>query len=49
MECELTQKEFNHLEQYRKLFPEFQKALDQQTAALYKLQINIFKDALKKQ
>lgn len=47
MECELTQKELKHLEQYRKLFPEFQKALDQQTAALYKLQINVLKDALR--
>lgn len=49
MKCELSQEEFNHLEQYRALFPEFQAALDQQMSALRELQIKVIKEALEQE
>ena len=43
---ELSQEEIDHIEKYRDLTEEFQKALDAQMKALHELQTNIFKEIL---
>ena len=49
MQYDLTPQEIKHIENYRKLFPEFQKALDKQMKALYDLQVGIIKQATKEE
>ena len=47
MLCELSQEEIQHIERYRDLTEEFQKALDAQAKVLFDLQTNIFKELIK--
>lgn len=44
---ELSQEEIQHIERYRDLTEEFQKALDEQAKILFDLQTNIFKELIK--
>lgn len=44
---ELSQEEIQHIERYRDLTEEFQKALDAQAKILFDLQTNIFKELIK--
>ena len=46
MQYELSQEEIQHIEKYRDLPDEFQKALDAQMRVLFDLQTNIFKEML---
>ena len=48
MKCELSSEEAQHIERYRDLLPEFQKALDKQLNALFELQRQILKETLVK-
>lgn len=43
---ELSQEEIDHIEKYRDLTEEFQKALDAQLKVLFDLQTKIFKEML---
>lgn len=47
MQYELSQEEIQHIEKYRDLTEEFQKALDAQMKVLFDLQTNIFKEMLR--
>lgn len=46
MQYDLTPQEIKHIENYRNLFPEFQKTLDKQMKALHDLQIGIVKQSI---
>ena len=47
MTYELSAEELQHIEQYRDLLPEFQAALDKQMQALFELQRQIVKEAIR--
>lgn len=44
MKCELSKEEVRHIERYRKLLPEFQKALDKELRVLFELQRQLLKE-----
>lgn len=46
MKYDLSKEEIQHIERYRKLFPEFQKALNKQLRVLIELQRQIVKGTL---
>lgn len=46
MNYELSQEEIDHIEKYRDLLPEFQKALDKNQQVLFELQTDIVKQAI---
>ena len=47
MMCELSKQETQHIEKYRDLRPEFQKALDREMKVLFELQTTLMKETLK--
>lgn len=49
MQYDLTPQEIKHIENYRNLFPDLQKALDKQMKALHDLQVGIIKQSIKEQ
>lgn len=48
MKYELVEEEIQHIEKFRNLLPEFQKALDANLQALFDLQTEIVKEAIEK-
>lgn len=46
MQYDLSKQEIQHIEKYRNLLPEFQKALDKQMKALFELQTKIIHESL---
>lgn len=47
MQYELSKQEAQHIEKYRNLLPEFQKALDKQAKVLYDLQTHLIRESIK--
>lgn len=48
MKYELSEEEIQHIENFRNLLPEFQKALDANLQSLFDLQTDIVKEAIGK-
>lgn len=46
MQYELSEQEIQHIEKYRNLLPEFQKALDKQAKVLFDLQTQIMRETI---
>lgn len=44
MQYELSTEEIRHIEKYRDLLPEFQKALDKEMKVLFELQTKLMKE-----
>lgn len=46
MQYDLSKQEVQHIEKYRDLLPEFQKALDKQAKVLFDLQTQLMKETI---